>query len=361
MNAGPEIEPRRTAGVRMRHVAGFSALAAAGWIGYSALLVAHRMPLGPAVDGERREIAGTAGRLSYYVGGEGAPLLLVHSINAAGSAYEIRPIFQHFKATRRVYAIDLPGFGFSDRSDRHYDIPMYVAAIHDILDEIAAETGGVPVDVLALSLASEFVARAATQRPERFRTLALVTPTGFSKTYAGVEGPAGGTREIPGMHAIFSFPLWGRAVYDLLVSRKSIRYFLERTFGSKNIDEAMLDYDYVTTHQPGAQHAPYAFVSGRLFSRDIRAVYERLTLPVWVPHATRGDFKDFSLRGWAEAKGNWRFQPYDAGALPHFEHTAKFLIDYEAFLAEQRSVERRALGTVPVLPPQDVTAPNIGG
>jgi pimeloyl-ACP methyl ester carboxylesterase len=317
----------------LRRAVGVSALAVAGGIGYSAFMVAHRVPLPDAVGGERREIVRRAGPLSYYVAGQGAPVLLLHSINAAGSVYEVRPVFEHLKATRRVYAVDLPGFGFSDRSDRRYEIALYVAAVRDMLDEIAAEHGDAPVDVLALSLASEFAARAATEVPQRFRTLALVTPTGFSRQYADLDGAELETREIPGMYGFFTFPLWTRAVYDLLTSRRSIRYFLERTYGSKDIDEGMLDYDYAVTHQPGARHAPYAFVSGRLFSRDIRAVYERLTLPVWVPHGTRGDFKDFSQAGWAAAKPNWRFQPFDAGALVHFEHTGRFMTDYEAFLS----------------------------
>jgi pimeloyl-ACP methyl ester carboxylesterase len=76
-------------------------------------------PLLPAaLNGERRESFGRAGRVSFYVAGQGAPLLLVHSINAAGSAYEVKPIFDALVGGRRVYAADLPGFGFSDRSKR---------------------------------------------------------------------------------------------------------------------------------------------------------------------------------------------------------------------------------------------------
>ena len=78
--------------------------------------------LTPALSGERRETHRRAGRLSYYVAGEGAPLLLIHSVNAAASAYEMRPIHERMKATRRVYTVDLPGYGFSDRSERTYDI-----------------------------------------------------------------------------------------------------------------------------------------------------------------------------------------------------------------------------------------------
>jgi pimeloyl-ACP methyl ester carboxylesterase len=292
-----------------------------------------------AVSGERREIDGRAGRLSYYVAGEGAPLLLVHSINAAASAYEVRPIFEAMRGERRVYAVDLPGYGFSDRSARRYEVRLFVDAVHDMVDAIADEAGEEPIDALAISLGAEFLARVVAERPERFRTIALVTPTGFSRTYGKLE-PAPGTREIPGLYGLFTFPLWTRGFYDLLVSRRSIRYFLKRTFGSDRIDEGLVDYDYVTAHQPGARHAPYAFVSGRLFSRDIRSVYERLELPVWLPHATRGDFKDFSQAGWTQARDNWVIQPFPTGALPHFEQPDQFMADYRRFLYSSASDPR---------------------
>jgi len=295
--------------------------------------MAGDLTLTPALSGERREITGRAGRLSYYVAGEGAPLLLIHSINAAASAYEVRPIYEHERSHRRVYAVDLPGFGFSDRLPRDYRVRLYVDAVHDMLDAIAEEAGTQPVDALAVSLACEFLARAATERPERFRSLALVTPTGFSKVYGTLSGKPGSTREIPGLYRFFTLPLWSEALYDLLVSRRSIRFFLERTFGSKAIDEGLLDYDYLTTHQPDARHAPYAFVSGRLFSKDIRPVYQRLELPIWMPHATRGDFRDFSGADWARQRPNWTVQPMPTGALPYFERPAEFLAAYDAFLS----------------------------
>src|SRR5215212_3887006 len=150
-------------------------------IGYSALFVPHALDLPPALDAERRELDGRAGRLNYYVAGSGQPLLLIHSINAAASAYEMRPLFEHYRASRRVYALDLPGFGFSDRTARDYTPRLYVDAILDMLDEIKRESGVSSLDVLALSLGAEFLARAASEHPNRFSTLALVSPTGFGK------------------------------------------------------------------------------------------------------------------------------------------------------------------------------------
>jgi hypothetical protein len=133
-------------------------------------------------------------------------------------------------------------------------------------------------------------------------------------------------------------PLWSRALFDALTSKASIRYFLQRTFGSKAVDEAMVEYDYLSTHQPGAHHAPLAFLSARLFARDIRNVYEQLRLPIWVPHATRGDFKNFSGADWARARENWTFEPMPTGAMPHFEQTEAFLASYARFLQQRRNV-----------------------
>ena len=320
-----------------RRAVGVGALAAIGGIGLSRFAVPHDLPLPPALSGERREIEGKrAGRLNFYVEGDGPPLLLLHSINAAGSAYEVRPLFERLRG-RRVYAPDLPGFGFSDRSDRPYRSRLYADAVHDMLDAIAADSepasGLVPVDALALSLSSEFLARAAVERPDRFRTLALVTPTGFDKRSNARRGPEGSAREVPGLYRVFTVPLWSQALFDALVSRASIRYFLQRTFGSKEVPEDLVDYDYLTTHRPGAKNAPYAFVSDRLFSADIRTVYERLNLPIFVGHGTKGDFQDFSGAGWTESRPNWRFKAYDTGALVHFEQPDLFATDYERFLA----------------------------
>ncbi len=283
-----------------------------------------------AVEAERHEFDGRAGPQSYYVAGEGAPLLLFHSINAAGSVYEVKPIFEHYRASRRVYAADLPGFGFSDRSDRDYTVRLYTDAVHDLLDRVE---GDAPVDALALSLSSEFLARAASERPERFRSLTFVTPTGFTRSSDTLRAPEGTTREMGWLYNLLTLPLWRKGLYRQLVRPGVIRYFLKRTYGSNNYDEGLAVYDDATAHQDGAENAPYAFLAGKLFSRDIRTVYERLEMPVWLPHATRGDFKDFSGADWARAKSNWTVQAFQSGALPHFEVPDTFFASLDRHLA----------------------------
>lgn len=94
------------------------------------LVQGPRLPA--AVSGGRFVFASRAGPLSAYAAGQGPPLLLIHSINAAASAAEVRPLHEHYRATRTVFSIDLPGYGFSDRSERDYTPRLMTDAVHAV-------------------------------------------------------------------------------------------------------------------------------------------------------------------------------------------------------------------------------------
>ena len=85
-------------------------------------------PHAPGVATQLR-IPFVAGDLACHVLGSGPPVLLVHSVNAAASAAEMAALAENLAADRRVWNLDLPGFGLSERSDVHYDIARFVAAI----------------------------------------------------------------------------------------------------------------------------------------------------------------------------------------------------------------------------------------
>jgi pimeloyl-ACP methyl ester carboxylesterase len=296
--------------------------------------------LPPALPGDVLRLSGAAGPLAVYANGpaspaERRPLLLIHSVNAAASAYEVRPLYQHFRAVRPVYAPDLPGYGLSDRSARRYTPRLMTDAIHATLALIRERHGPDPIDALAVSLSCEFLARAAGEAPDAFRSVALVSPTAFNRTEAR-RGPPGSNRGMPWLYRLFTAPLWSEGFFNLLTSRASIRFFLQKTSGSKDIDEGLLDYDCLTTRQPGARHAPYFFVSGFLFSGDANALYEALATPVWMCHGTRGDFTDYRWKAALASRRNWTFQVFEGGALPHFEQPERFVAAYCQFLAAHR-------------------------
>jgi len=296
-------------------------------------------PLPPALAGVQTLLASPSGPISLYRAqpegraAAGSALLLIHSVNAAASAAEVAPLYTHYAAQRPVVAMELPGYGRSDRSNRPYSVRLMTDAVHAVVAHLRAAQGGAPVDVLAVSLACEFAARASLEAPASIARLALVSPTGFS----GVRrhyGPAGGNRGFAWLHRTVSHPLWAQGLFDALTRPGVVRYFLKRTWGAAVIDEALWRYCVLTARQPGARHAPLYFLAAHLFSADVNALYEALKGPVWMSMATRGDFTDYQGRTTVQDRPNWQIHMVAGGALPYFEDLARFTGLLDPFLRE---------------------------
>ena len=138
-------------------------------------------PLPQPLQAEVHTLYGAAGAVAVYSAGSGPPVLLVHSINALASAAEVRPLFEAMRHDNSVYALDLPGYGLSDRLPRAYTVADMCNAIKMVAEWVSQRHLGQPLQVVGVSLSCEFVARVAQQSPCLFNALALVSPTGFSR------------------------------------------------------------------------------------------------------------------------------------------------------------------------------------
>ena len=282
-----------------------------------------------ALPGERFE----SGGLSCYVAGQGPPLLLVHSINAAASAAEVRPLYEAYASTRTVFAPDLPGYGHSRREDRLYTPRVMTDALHAVAAQVRQRCGAAPLDALAVSLSCEFLARAAAEQPAHWGRLALVSPTGLNSRRQR-RGAPGSTRALPWLYRLLSNPRWSQWLFDSLTRPKVVRYFLRKTWGGPNIDPVMADHAIRSAREPGARFAPLCFLGGHLFSADIQTVYEALTQLVWASHGVRGGFTDYRGLPPLLARPNWCGTVLDTGALPYFERPAEFIAAFDAFLGD---------------------------
>jgi pimeloyl-ACP methyl ester carboxylesterase len=289
---------------------------------WSRFFVDHDMSLGhPVPADEVRSLAGPLGQVALYATGvdlEPDPVLLVHSVNAAASAYEMSPLFVHYQDERPTYAIDLPGYGHSARARVQHTPESMAAAVACALDEIG------PAHVVALSLGSEFAARAALDSADRVRSLTMISPTGLSWR--------SGRAEAQWLESLFSVPIVGRASFDLLTTRASIRWFVTKSFAGEP-DEGLLEYSYLTAHQPGAEYAPAVFLSGRLFTAGaLDHLYAEVPCPMQVLYDT-DPYTDFArlpeLVGGARDASAVRI-PGTRG-LPHFEQIDAVIDALDAF------------------------------
>jgi pimeloyl-ACP methyl ester carboxylesterase len=263
---------------------------------------------------------------------------LVHSINATASAFEMEPVAQRQARRRAVLALDLPGFGLSDKSSPHHTPQLMREAVDAALDWIGRQISPRPVDVMALSLGCEFVTEAVLGHPGRVRTLALISPTGMEGKRRDERYENGRTREVAWLRRMLQAGPVGALLYRVLTTRPVMRRFLASSWGTAGFDQRLLFQGRVCAARPGARHAPLDFVSGGLFTRGIIERYRALPVPVWVVHGNRGSFTDFDacpvpVGGHAGLVARTLIE---GGAMPHFQSAEAFDTAYQDFLGGMR-------------------------
>lgn len=265
----------------------------------------------------------------YRRGGLGRPVLLLHSMNAAPSAFEVSPFFSQLDLDRPLYAPDLPGFGRSDRLDRAYTPGFFATAILEMIDAIDGEEA---VDIVALSTTAEFAARAALRAPDRVASLVLVSPTGLSRRRAS---PSTAGQKV---HRFFRAPGIGSNIFRLLRTRRSIRFFLDMAFKDRAPD-AMVEYAWATTRVPGASYAPFYFLSGQMFCHDaVGELYQPLPQPVLVLYDEDPNISFDHLDELVRACPNWQAERIpDTRGLPHFEKPRETQAALEAFWSTEKT------------------------
>jgi pimeloyl-ACP methyl ester carboxylesterase len=274
--------------------------------------------LPPAIDAEEQTLdLPVCGRVQCYAdsSGAGVPVMLLHSINAAPSAREVRPLFDNLRGKRPVFAIDLPGFGRSVRAAREYSPAFFARAIVEALDALGLNS----VHLLALSTTGEFAARAALGSPGRIASLVLVSPTGLGER----SPPSEQTKAR--ILGFLQTPLLGRGLYRLLRTRPSVKFFLGMAFEGAP-PAALVDYACATAAQPGARHAPFYFLSGKLFDADpVTSLYLPLMVPGLVVYDQDPNVSFERLDELLAGNTQWRARRIvGTRGLPHYDQPEQF-------------------------------------
>jgi pimeloyl-ACP methyl ester carboxylesterase len=152
--------------------------------------------------------------------------------------------------------------------------------------------------------------------------LVLVCPTGLEHL---ADPPPAWQRRLGDL---LRLPVIGSALFNLLVARPSLRWFLtERTYAEPaRVTPELLDHYYLTAHQGGARHAPAAFVGGSL-NLSIRETYPTLGQPVLVVWGREAQITPVSdANQFIRSRPTTRLKVLDrCGLLPHDERPEEFL------------------------------------
>ena len=244
--------------------------AAAGAAAVNAAIGRRAGSMRSVIGGHERIYNWRLGKIFYAVAGSGEPILFVHGIGAGASSFEWRRNFEPLADSFTVYAIDLLGFGLSDKPDVAYSPSIYAQLIADfILDVI-----GRPADVAASSHGAAYAILAAERHRLIISRLLLSCPTGIG--VADKRRPMSFV-----LSAALRLPIFGQSVYYGLTSRPSIETYLKSQIYADpaSVTAEVVDHYYTASHQPGADRPIRAFVAGHL-NVSVRKEFAALSQPV---------------------------------------------------------------------------------
>lgn len=299
--------------MKLRNVLG----TAAGTVGLTAL--ANRAlrrggdSFEPFLSGDERTYRWRGFDVSYVEAGdpEDPDLVLLHGIDAAASNHEFHAVFERLAEEYHVIAPDLPGFGHSDRPPLLYSASLLTNFVADFL----ADESENPV-VVASSLTGSYAALAARTVP--VDRLVLVAPTDSAK------GSRSNWRR-----ALLRSPLLGQATFNAMVSKYSLTRFHEDHgyYDVDNLPSEVLDYEWYTSHQPGARFAPASFVTGFLDPEtDLGVVLGGLDVPITLVWGRDADISPLEDGRALADEADARLVVFgESQLLPHLEHPEQFV------------------------------------
>lgn len=284
-----------------------------------------------AIDADVEELEIMEGRVRYYKRpGSGIPIVLLHSINAAASSYEMKPIFDHLAShtDRPIYAMDWLGFGISDRPNARYTPGLYQRQLRRFLSERVRSSA----DIIALSLASEYAATIAHAFPVLVKRLVFISPTGLGPTLQEslFQQAVIGVASSVGAFEVF---------FARLTQRASLRrFYAEHVFlNPDNVPADLVEYAYLTSHVRGAHHAPRRFIQGSLSMKEYAPrTYMHVHAPTLliIPESDPEMVQDFARADEIAAanKEYIQIRKIHSGLLPQWEASQELFDVIDDFL-----------------------------
>ena len=286
---------------------------------------ARQLP--PPKWGDPKTLSTELGAMQYQeLGSQGPQILLLHSFGPGHSGLHWQAVAEILAANSRVMVPDLLGWGGSERPSLQFTPELYADLLCDFLVEVAKE----PAIVVASGRSAAIAARVATTRPELFRALGMVAPTGLEAR-----------REAPDLrdslvHTLLRLPLIGHSALAAVTSRTAVAQHLRKeVFFRSDLAEKHVDEHYRNCHLPGSSAALAAAVCGKLDLKLNHIELEALKCPVWIAWGRHADSPNLTNADlWLTQIESAKLQIFEHSAShPHLEQPEDFAQKLHEFVA----------------------------
>ena len=186
--------------------------------------------------------------IKYVAYGEGPPIVLLHGFGASIGHWR-KNIPALAQAGHRVYALDLLGFGDSDKPDLNYTLEFWVKLIHDFWLAHVKE----PAVFVGNSIGALMALMTLTAYPETASGGVLLNCAGsLNHRPEDLPGPL---RVVMGTFSrLVSSKVAGPFLFNRVRTRGRIRGSLKQVYGNREaITPELVDILHAPACQPGAQ------------------------------------------------------------------------------------------------------------
>lgn len=208
------------------------------------------------------------GKIRYCKKGSGAPLLLLHDLTVGSCVYEFNKITDSLSASHEIYAIDLLGYGLSDKPYITYTNYLYVQLVIDFIKNII----GKKTDIIATGDSVPIAVMACHNDPEAINKMIFINPKNL---YESNLIPSKQTKLLK---YLLETPIMGTYIYNLLTNKIS----MEKTFrqdyfyNPMNIDEKDILAYLEAAHFPdySSKYVYSSYISKYINTNIIHALKE---------------------------------------------------------------------------------------
>lgn len=215
------------------------------------------------------------GKIRYIKKGSGTPLLLIHDLNVGSSIYEFNKITDMLAEDHEVYAIDLLGYGLSDKPNMTYTNYLYVQLVTDFIKNVIKKK----TDIAATGNSSQIAVMVCHNDPEAINKMIFINPPSL---YDANQIPSKRTRMLK---ILLEAPIIGTFVYNLFTNKANF----ERTFSKEyfcntaNIEEKDIMSYLEAAHLPDYT-AKYVFASyiGKYINTNIIHALKEINHSIYI-------------------------------------------------------------------------------
>ncbi|KAK9812307.1 hypothetical protein WJX73_000809 [Symbiochloris irregularis] len=259
-------------------------------------------------------------KIAYTVVGEGKPVVLVHGFGASIGHW--RKNIPKLAQTHKVYAVDLLGFGRSDKPPMAYSTDVWKQQLLDF----ARNKVGEPAVYIGNSLGSLICLMAASELEEDVQGLLFLNCAGGMNNKCTPEDWR--VKMAMPFFALVDFLLSrqriARALFNWFRSPKTLRKVLSRVYvNPEAVDDALIDLINTPSGAEGALEAFVSMITGDPGPRPEQYLSE-LTCPLLLLWGTKDPFTPLDgpvgryFKRLPESHSNISFEEIpDTGHCPH--------------------------------------------